>query len=279
MSGPFAKFDLAGKTALVTGGATGLGYHMTKALAEAGATVLIAARREAVLCESAERLNSDAGIGGRVHWRRVDLGDRASVAELASHALERFGGIDIYVGNAALDFHMHVENIKDDAMDLMLQANIASNVALVRAFLPGMRARKWGRVIFSSSATTVAASPFEGASLYTAVKGALNAFTRTLATEVGHDNITANALILGFFVTDMVTHAQDHIRAAEGDAAAHKFLEDFVGMTALGRGGRPEELEGLIQLLASDAGSFITGSCLVVDGGLSIMLRPNGMVG
>jgi NAD(P)-dependent dehydrogenase (short-subunit alcohol dehydrogenase family) len=279
MSGPFAKFDLAGKTALVTGGATGLGYHMTKALADAGATVLIAARREAVLCESAERLNSDAGIGRRVHWRRVDLGDRASVAELASHALERFGGIDIYVGNAALDFHMHVEDIKDDAMDLMLQANIASNVALVRAFLPGMRARKWGRVIFSSSATTGAASPFEGASLYTAVKGALNAFTRTLATEVGHDNITANALILGFFVTDMVTHAQDHIRAAEGDAAAHKFLEDFVGMTALGRGGRPEELEGLIQLLASDAGSFITGSCLVVDGGLSIMLRPNGMVG
>lgn len=103
--------------------------------------------------------------------------------------------------------------------------------------------------------------------MYTAVKGALNAFTRTLAVEVGHDNITANALILGFFVTDMVLNAQRHIGATQGESAAQKFIEDFVSMTALGRAGSPAELEGLVQLLASDAGSYVTGSNLVVDGG------------
>ena len=172
---------------------------------------------------------------------------------------------------------MHVENISDEAIDTMLQANISANVELVRAILPGMRAKRWGRILFSSSATTAVTSPFEGSSMYTAVKGAINAFTRTLSTEVGHDNITANALILGFFVTDMVLHAENDLREREGDQAANKFMEDFVGMTALGRAGRPDELEGLVQLLASDAGSYITGSCLVIDGGLSIMLRPNGM--
>jgi NAD(P)-dependent dehydrogenase (short-subunit alcohol dehydrogenase family) len=277
MSGTFDKFDLQGRTALVTGGATGLGYHMSKALAEAGATVLIAARRAEVLRDAAERLNENAEIAGRVRWHTVDLANRKNVAALASHAIETLGDIDIFVGNAAQDFHMPVESIRDDAVDTMLQANISSNVELVRAFLPGMRAKRWGRFLFSSSATTVVASPFEGCSIYTAVKGALNAFTRTLSTEVGHQNITANALVLGFFFTDMVRDAQEDIRRREGDAAARKFEEDFVGMTALGRAGTPDELEGLIQLLASNAGSYITGSCLVIDGGLSIMLRPNGM--
>jgi NAD(P)-dependent dehydrogenase (short-subunit alcohol dehydrogenase family) len=114
--------------------------------------------------------------------------------------------------------------------------------------------------------------------VYAASKGAINAFTRTLAAEVGHDNITANSLVIGFFVTDMVRHASDLLAERQGDEAARLFMQDFVGMTALGRAGRPEELEGLVQMLASDAGSYITGSNLVVDGGMSIMLRPNGVV-
>lgn len=114
--------------------------------------------------------------------------------------------------------------------------------------------------------------------MYTAVKGALNAFTRTIAVECGHDNITANAMIIGFFVTDLVRHAQELLRERGGDAAARTFMEDFVGMSAVGRAGNPEELEGLIQLLASDAGSFITGTNTVIDGGMAVMLRSNGMV-
>jgi NAD(P)-dependent dehydrogenase (short-subunit alcohol dehydrogenase family) len=140
-----------------------------------------------------------------------------------------------------------------------------------------MRAKKWGRFMFSSSVSTIVTSPHEGIGMYTATKGALNAFVRTLAAEAGHDNITANSLVIGFFVTDLVRHAEDLLRKTQGEQAARAFMRDFIGMTALGRAGKPEELEGLIQLLASDAGSYITGTNLVIDGGMSIMLRPNGM--
>ena len=277
MSASENVFDLTGKTALVTGGGTGLGYHMTRALVRSGATVLIAARREQVLSDAAGRLNVEGLGSGSVRWHPVDLEDRKSISDLARHALETMGGVDIYIGNAAQDINEHILDVKDDSIDRIMQVNISANVELVRAFLPNMKAKRWGRVMFSSSVSTVVTSPHEGICMYTATKGAINAFTRTLAAEVGHFNITANSLVIGFFVTDLVRHAEDLLRKTQGPDAARRFVEDFVGMTALGRAGRPEELEGLIQLLSSEAGSYITGTNLIVDGGMSIMLRPNGM--
>jgi NAD(P)-dependent dehydrogenase (short-subunit alcohol dehydrogenase family) len=275
---PFSRFDLTGRLALVTGGATGLGFHMARALARAGAHVLIAARREAVLREATERLNADPLIDGRASWFPVDLARRDSIRALADHASALKDGVDIFVGNAGQDFNEHLVDIKDESIDRILQVNVSANIELARAFVPGMRARRWGRFLFSSLVSTIVTSPHEGIIMYTATKGALNALTRTLAAECGHDNITANALVLGFFVTDMVRHAEQLLRETQGEDAARAFMNDFVGMTALGRAGDPAELEGLVQLLASDAGSYITGTNLVVDGGMAIMLRSNGMV-
>ena len=271
-------FDMTGKKALVTGGATGLGYQMARAMMRKGADVMIVARREDVLHDSAARLNEDPLTNGKASYFPVDLGERDSIRRLASHATDSMGGVDIFIGNAAQDFMEHIEDIQDEHIDKMLQVNVSANIELARAFVPGMRQRKWGRFLFSSSALSVTTSPHEGICMYTAVKGAINAFSRTLAAEVGHDNITANALVLGIFYTDMIAAAVEHFRTSQGEGAARKFLEDFVGITALGRAGRLEELEGLIQLLASNAGSYITGSNLVIDGGMSIMLRPNGLV-
>ena len=273
----FPRFSLQGRRALITGGATGLGYHMARVLARAGASVLLAARREDMLRDAAEHLNADPLIDGRIGWHPVDLSDRESVAALTDHALGLDGGIDIYIGNAAQDHNEHLLNIKNESIDNILQVNISSNVELIRAFVPGMRAKRWGRVLFSSSVSTVVTSPHEGICMYTATKGALNAFTRTLAAEEGHHNITANSLVIGFFVTDLVHHAEELLRKTQGEDAARKFMEDFVGMTALGRAGDPAELEEIVLLLASDAGSYITGTNLVIDGGMSIMLRSNGM--
>jgi NAD(P)-dependent dehydrogenase (short-subunit alcohol dehydrogenase family) len=270
-------FSLKGRKALVTGGGTGLGYHMTRALLRSGADVLIAARREEVLRQAAERLNDENAGSGRASAHPVDLGDRASIAQLALHACGPFGGVDIYIGNAGQDINEHVLDIKDESIDQIMQVNISANVELVRALLPAMKTRRWGRIMFSSSVSTVVSSPHEGICMYTATKGALNAFTRTLAAEVGHFNVTVNSLVIGFFVTDLVRHAEELLRKSQGEEAARRFMADFVGMTALGRAGRPEELEGLIQLLASDAGSYITGTNLAIDGGMSIMLRSNGL--
>jgi NAD(P)-dependent dehydrogenase (short-subunit alcohol dehydrogenase family) len=271
-------FDLSGKTALVTGGGTGLGYHMTRALAQSGANVMITSRREEVLRASAERLNADSTTHGKVSYFPVDLADRQSVTRLADHAIKTMDGVDIFIGNACLEHFEHIEKIKNESIDSMLQANIASNVELVRAFTPGMRKKKWGRFLFSSSIMTITTSPHEGCAMYTAVKGALNNITKTIAAELGHDNITANAIMLGLFYTDMVRDCIEFIRGNDGDEGAQKFKETFCGTTALGRAGRLEEIEGLIKLLASNAGSYITGSNLVIDGGLSIMLRSNGIV-
>jgi gluconate 5-dehydrogenase len=274
MTHPFQMFELKGRTALVTGGGTGLGYHMARALMRAGATVLICGRRESVLQEAAAQLTQE-NFSGRVLHCSVDLGDRASIRHLIAFAQEALGGVDIFIGNAGQDMLQHVADITDEAIDHMTQVNLSANVELVRAFVPQMREKRWGRIIFSSSATTVCSSPHEGAGMYTAVKGALNAFTRTIATEVGHDGITVNSLILGMYLTDIVRDIFVQLESAHGPGAGQAAQDSFASMTAIGRLGECHEVEGIIHLLASDAGSYITGANLAIDGGISIMLRPN----
>ena len=273
MNDAFTKFDLTGRTAVVTGGGTGLGYHMTRGLARSGAKVLITARRADVLTKAADELNAEIG-DERVFCHTVDLSDRASVTALTEHAIDSLGWVDIFIGNAAQDFLEPIDDIRDESIDQILQVNLAANVQLVRAFLPGMRARKWGRILFSSSASTVCAPANDNMAMYTATKGALNAFTRTAANEAGPDGITVNTLILGLFLTDMVKEAIEGYTQTHGADAGAAFNRSFTNMTSLDRLGKCEDVEGLVQLLASDAGRYITGANIAIDGGLSVMLRP-----
>lgn len=273
MNDAFAKFDLTGRTAVVTGGGTGLGYYMTRGLARSGARVLITARRADVLAKAADELNAEVGAE-RVFCHTVDLADRPSVNALAEHAIDSFGWVDIFIGNAAQDFLEPLDDILDESIDQILQVNLTANIQLMRAFLPGMRARRWGRILFSSSASTVCAPANDHMAMYTATKGALNAFTRTAANEAGPDGITVNTLILGLFLTDMVKEAIEGYAQTYGAEAGAAFNRSFTNMTSLDRLGECEDVEGLVQLLASDAGGYITGANLAIDGGLSVMLRP-----
>lgn len=274
MNDGLKKFDLSGKTALVTGGATGIGYYMTRGLMASGAKVLIAARRVDVLKMAKDKLQADS-LPGEVIYHRVDLSKRDSIIELAEHAVATMGGVDIFVGNAGQDMFEHVEKITNSAIDQMYQVNVSANVELVRAFLPGMRKKKWGRIMFSSSSSSLHSSAQEGMSLYTMTKAALNAFARTIAAEAGHDGVTANSLVIGLIMTEMLADVLTQIERDQGKDAAKAFLDSFAGMTALGRLGRVDEIEGLVQFVASDAASYLTGSSLVFDGGLTTMLRPN----
>jgi NAD(P)-dependent dehydrogenase (short-subunit alcohol dehydrogenase family) len=274
MSDGFAKFDLSHRTALVTGGSTGLGYHMARGLLKSGAHVIIAARREALLKEAADKL-ADEAPQGTVDIATVDLQDRSSIAELGHSVIDKFGGVDIFVGNAGADLFEPVDTITDERMDQIFQINVMANVALTRVFLPHMRQQKWGRFIYSSSTTSVRGSAQEGMSLYTAAKSALNAFARTAAAETGHDNITVNTIVLGMYWTDMLREHLKMVQGAAGFEVVQGFELSFAGMTAAGRLGDCAEIEGAVQLLASDAGSYITGTNFAVDGGMSSMLRPN----
>jgi len=273
MVAPFEKFDLTGKTALVTGGSAGLGFCMARALGRAGANVLIVARREEVLKKAADELLADPHIND-ISCRTADMADRDSVNELAEYTNSTYGGVDIYVGNAAGTFSEPLTELKLETFDEAIQSNVTSNIQLANAFLPGMQQKKWGRVIFSSSIASILAAPNQANAAYSTTKGAVNAFCRSIAGDMGHFNITANALVLGFFLTDIVTGAIQQITEEQSAEAAKAFINDFASSTALGRIGDPAEVEGLVQLLASDAGSYITGSSICIDGGMSIMMRP-----
>lgn len=271
----FQQFDLHGKRAVVTGGGTGLGYNMALALARAGAQVLIASRRDEVLQAAVESMTAEELDAKPLH-HSLDLGDREGVAAFAAHATDVLGGVDIFVGNAALDLLEPVDVMRDESIDQVLQINLISNLQLVRAFLPHMRRRRWGRIILVSSSSTISASHCDGMTAYVAAKGGLDAAVKTIAAETGRDGITANTIVPGMFMTRIIedTSARHESTAAEVEAG-RAFLEMMASMTMLGRGGACHEIEGLVQLLASDAGSYITGANLVIDGGLSSMMRPN----
>ena len=138
----FEQFDLHGKCAVVTGGATGMGYYMARGLARAGAKVMIAARRENILQQATEQFNAEP-IAEKSIYHVVDLANRASIKSFISAATEKLGGVDILVGNAGLDLLEPVESIKDESIDEIFQVNLSANIELVRGFLPGMRKNKW----------------------------------------------------------------------------------------------------------------------------------------
>lgn len=272
MSVAFEKFDLTGRTAVVTGGCRGLGYYMARGLARSGAKVMIAARTESVLKEAAESLQAESD-GNPVLHHSVDLADRADTRALAERALQKFGHVDILVGNAGQAIFEPVDALTEDTMDHTMDLNFRSNVTLFQAFLPGMRERKWGRVIFSSSCMSVCTGD-EGTAAYTASKGALDAFVRAAAMEAGRDGITVNSLIIGMFLTDQIARILDDVEAAGGPAARDAFNATLSAMIPVRRQGDPSEIEGLIQMLASDAGSYITAANLAIDGGFTVALHP-----
>jgi NAD(P)-dependent dehydrogenase (short-subunit alcohol dehydrogenase family) len=155
-------------------------------------------------------------------------------------------------------------------VDRLHQITVASNISLVKTFLPHMRERKWGRVIMISSVGSIRAAGRVGMAVYSSNKAALNSFARVAAADVGHDGITFNSLILGMYKTEIMEESLKEMDPRTRESTLRKFAEN----TALGRWGQCSDIEGAIQLLASNAGSYITGADIHVDGGLSIMMSP-----
>ena len=262
------KFDLTGKTAVVTGGSKGIGKNLTKALSEAGATVLIAARNVDDMKATADEISSASG--NPVKYTQVDLTDRASVMKFVAAAEEILGHVDILVANASYDLNQPIHEVQDDTMDATIEVNYVTAVLMTREFSKKMKERGWGRLIYISSATAFA-SAADGHSVYSGTKVALHAFARTVAIELGGHGITANVIAAGTYLTE---NAEEHLNEYPPEVK-EAAIGMWADMNAVGRWGDPEDMEGALLLLASDASSFITGSVMVVDGGLSIRLIPN----
>ncbi|MET0985345.1 MAG: SDR family oxidoreductase [Steroidobacteraceae bacterium] len=267
-------FDLTGRKAVVTGGSTGLGYAMAYALAQSGAKVMISGRRESLLKEAADQLSTALGSRDAISWCAADLYDRKSVDEFAAHAIKAFNGVDIFVGNAGAVHAEHVAQITLENIDAALQLNLVTNITLTQAFLPHMRKQKWGRILFSSSTASHLYAPHQGNIIYSATKSGLNGFARSIAGDLGREGITVNNLIIGVHWTSILRGIVADMRKGGMGDQADELVNGFVRMTAVGRLGEVEDLHGIVQLLASDAGAYITGASIPMDGGTSIMMTP-----
>jgi NAD(P)-dependent dehydrogenase (short-subunit alcohol dehydrogenase family) len=245
-------FDLTGKVALVTGGSKGLGKAMARGLAEAGADIVISSRHENELRAALEEILRGTGRRGR--YVVADMTRRDDVARLARTAQEQMGRVDILVNNAGTNKPQAIDAITDEAWDEVLELNLSSVMALTRALVPQMKERRWGRVIHISSIMALLSK--EKRNTYSATKAALLGLARASALDLGAFGITVNCIAPGPFLTDLPATV---LSDAEKKA--------FADRTAVGRWGKPEELVGPVLLLASDAGSYITGEVLVVDGG------------
>jgi NAD(P)-dependent dehydrogenase (short-subunit alcohol dehydrogenase family) len=245
-------FDLSGRVALVTGGSKGLGKAMARGLAEAGADIVISSRHEAELQAAAREIG--AGLEIQVKYVIADLSRRADSPKLAADALKAMGKIDILINNAGTNKPQPIDSIDDTVWDSLLELNLSSCMALTRALVPGMKERKWGRVIHISS--IMGHSSAGGRNGYSATKSALLGLARASANDLGPFGITVNCIAPGPFLTDL-----------PASLLSQEQRDEFASRTALGRWGQPDELIGPALLLASDAGSYITGTCLTVDGG------------
>ena len=245
-------FDLSGRVALITGGNKGLGKAMARALAEAGADIVIASRHEDELKVALAEIL--AGTGRKGAFFVTDVAKRDEVKKLAADAVSKMGRIDILVNNAGMNAPQAVDEITDETWDRVLEVNLSSTMALTRELVPPMKERRWGRVVHISSIMSVVSK--EKRNVYSATKAALNGMTMASALDLGPYNVTVNCIAPGPFLTDMPM-------SVLSDAEKRVFSD----RTALGRWAQPRELAGPIVLLCSEAGSYITGQVLVVDGG------------
>ena len=249
---PAGLFDLTGRVALVTGGNKGLGKAMARGFAEAGADVLIASRHEAELKAALDEILAGTGRSGA--YCVTDVSVRDEVKTLAQFALEKMGRVDILVNNAGMNAPQAIDAITDDTWDRVLEVNLSSVMALTRELVPQMKERRWGRVVHISS--IMAQVSKEKRNVYSATKAALIGMARASALDLGPFGVTVNCIAPGPFMTDMPMSV---LSDAEKQA--------FADRTALGRWAQPAELVGPVLMLCSEAGSYVTGQTLFVDGG------------
>jgi NAD(P)-dependent dehydrogenase (short-subunit alcohol dehydrogenase family) len=245
-------FNLAGRSALVTGGSRGLGLEMARILAQAGADVAICSRNRAEIDAAAAKLAAETGA--KVIGLQADTGKRPEAEQLARDAVARLGKVDILISNAGWNIPQPIEKIRDEDWDSLLELNVTSSMVLSRALAPGMMERKWGRMVYISSIMAHAST--EERVAYSTTKVALHGMMKANALHLGPHGITVNCISPGPFATDMPMSILSKEQQAK-----------LAGRTAVNRWGQPPELAPAALLLSSDAGAYINGTVLVVDGG------------
>ena len=246
------NIDLSGKVALVTGASRGIGRAIALSLGSVGAAVAVNYRENSAMAD--EVVEAIEKAGGRARAWCADVGDTGQAKAMVEGVESQFGHIDILVNNAGIIRDLLLLQMEEHDWQDVLRINLGGVYHCSRSVVEKMVLRRWGRIINLSS--IVGTSGRKGQSNYAASKGAINAFTRSLASELGPKGITVNAIAPGLITTDMT---QEII------PFTNEFVRDRI---ALRRAGKPEDVASLAVFLASEEAGYITGQVITVDGGI-----------
>jgi gluconate 5-dehydrogenase len=253
VAAPNPLFDLAGRTALITGSSQGLGFALARGLAQAGAAVVLNGRDEAKLAAAAGTLRAE---GTKVTTASFDVTDGPAAMNAVAKIETDFAPIDILINNAGIQRRAPLAEMTEEQWRAVLDTNLTSAFLVTRAIAPRMIARRAGKIINICSVMAEVSRPT--IANYAAAKGGLKMLTRAMAVEWAKHGLQANGIAPGYFVTELNKALVENV----------EFNEWICGRTPAGRWGQPHELVGAAVFLASRASDFVNGQILTIDGGL-----------
>ncbi|MFT4074556.1 MAG: 3-hydroxybutyrate dehydrogenase [Asticcacaulis sp.] len=256
--------SLAGKTALITGSTSGIGLAIAKGLAAQGAKIMLNGFGDAAEIEKV-RADLAAEHGVEVRFNGADLTKADQIEALYKEIDATLGGVDILVNNAGIQFVSPIEDFPPEKWDAIIGLNLTSSFHTTRLAFPGMKAKKWGRIVNIASAHALVASPFKSA--YVAAKHGLLGFTKTIALEGATFGITANAICPGYVHTPLVDKQIPDTMKARNMTREQVIKDVILAAQPTGEFVTVEDITALAVFLCSDAGKAINGAPLSIDGG------------
>ena len=255
---------IKGKSAVVTGSTSGIGLAIAKALAQAGANVTINGFGDKAAIE-AERAGIEKAFGVKASYSPADMTKPAEIADMIRTAEKTYGAVDILVNNAGIQHVAPIEEFPIEKWDQIIAINLSAAFHAIRAAVPGMKARKWGRIVSTASAHSLVASPFKAA--YVTAKHGLTGLTKTVALEVATLGITANCISPGYVWTPLVEKQIPDTMKARGMTEQQVKQDVLLAAQPTKQFVTPEQVAALALYLCSDAAAQITGANLPIDGG------------
>jgi NAD(P)-dependent dehydrogenase (short-subunit alcohol dehydrogenase family) len=247
-------FDLTGRVAIVTGASRGLGQYFSRALAKAGADLVITARKKEDLVDFQKEIED---LGGKAFAVELDVHDQDSIKNMVAETMAHYGKIDILVNNAGCNVRKPALDVTWDDWNLILNTNLRGTFFVAQEVGRHMVAAKYGRIINIGSVTSVAG--YAGLAPYCASRGGVKQLTMSLADDWGKDGVTVNCLAPGWFKTQQNRVLYEN----------EEWLDYICDRIPAGRPGKPNDLDGAVVFLAAESSEYVTGQTLLVDGGIS----------